>query len=135
MTDRISAMRETFDSIVKEAKAMAFFYVLRQHPDATFEELAELAEDCEVSYLAIGDILLGKQPVTAQDWIKRLSPESVDLEQEKEEEEGEPTGTHRGGRRKKKPKKRSSSSKTPTIGKSAGERDEAILSWLQDNPG
>ncbi len=135
MTDRTAAMRETFDSIVKEAQAMAFFYVLKQHPKATVEEIAELAEDYEMSHLALGEMLLGKQPATAQDWIKRLSPGSIDPKQEEEEEgEEEPATTRRGGRRKKKPKKRASSSKTPTIGKSAGERDETILSWLQDNP-
>jgi len=73
MSDQLESMKNQFDAVMQEAKAMAFIKILNNHPNATLPDVAVFADGCGVGELTLGQLFLGKTPKTAKGWVKRLT--------------------------------------------------------------
>lgn len=69
---QLRAMEKEINTVLKEAKAMAFVQVVRRHKDATLGDLMELAVRMELSHLNIGQILFNGLPKSGKEWANKV---------------------------------------------------------------
>lgn len=70
MSAQLSSMKKEYDAVVAEAHTMAFVQVLRRHPQATFKEVAKLADEMGMSHLTVEQCFMGKLPSSGKQWAK-----------------------------------------------------------------
>ena len=73
MSDQLESMKQQFETVMEEAKALAFIKILNNHPNATLPDVAAFADGCEIGDLTLGQLFHGKTPTTAKGWVKRLT--------------------------------------------------------------
>ena len=67
-------MKDQYETVMTEARSLAFIKIVHNHPDATLPELSAFADGCGLDSLTLGQCFLGKIPTTGKGWAKRLAP-------------------------------------------------------------